>query len=111
MEVRDLVLKTLEEARAAGTIGAPLEAAVTVRAAGPSYLLLEAEAANLPAYFITSEVRVEKADGPNGVAVSVARAEGEKCGRCWQRSRTVGEDASRAELCRRCRAVLTALNA
>jgi isoleucyl-tRNA synthetase len=106
LEVRVVVMKALEEARAAGAIGAPLEAAVTVRAANAAYHLLEGERDRLPAYFIVSEVTVEELEGGDGVLVDVARAAGDKCGRCWQRLPSVGKSSAHADLCARCALVV-----
>jgi isoleucyl-tRNA synthetase len=36
------------------------------------------------------------------VAVAPARAEGEKCARCWQVLPEVGKDAEHPSLCKRC---------
>ena len=41
-----------------------------------------------------------------GLSVSVAKADGEKCERCWKFSTTVGKDANHAELCAHCAAVI-----
>ena len=38
--------------------------------------------------------------------VTVARAEGEKCGRCWRYAETVGRSAAHPSLCGRCVEVL-----
>ncbi|UCH79416.1 MAG: isoleucine--tRNA ligase, partial [Candidatus Coatesbacteria bacterium] len=112
LNVRGLVLKALEEARAAGSIGHPLEAAVTLRATGASYDRLVEEGENLPTYFITSRVEVERGEGEaDSLEVAVAKAEEEKCQRCWQRLPSVGADAARPDLCARCRDVLDQLAA
>ena len=108
LDVRAAVLKALEEARAAGSIGSSLEAAVTVEAGGATYELLAARAADLPAYFITSQVTLAAAADGEGVRVAVAPAAGPKCERCWQHSPTVGAEARYPTLCRRCGDVLAA---
>lgn len=106
LAVRNAVLKALEAARAEGTIGAPLEAAVTIRAGNAAYHLLENERDNLPAYLIVSEARVEELEGGEDLVVDVTRAQGEKCGRCWQRLPSVGKSATHPELCERCARVV-----
>ncbi len=108
LEVRGAVLKALEEARASGAIGHPLEAVVTLAADGDAYELLAAEAENLPAYFITSQVKLERAEAGE-VAVAVEAAADGKCQRCWQRLPSVGEDRERPDLCERCRGVMRRL--
>ncbi len=110
MKLRASVLKALEEARAAGSIGHPLEAVVALTAEGEDYELLAAEADNLPAYFITSQVKLARGGGGDeAVAVAVGKADDAKCQRCWQRLPSVGEDRERPDLCRRCREVMREL--
>ncbi len=100
MQVRDEVKKALEEARAAKAIGSSLEAAVTLQCDAPAYEALSGFAPDdLADLFIVS--RVELLQG-GGVAVKVARAEGEKCQRCWKYHPAV----SAAGLCPRCAKVL-----
>ena len=69
--------------------------------------LLRRHEADLPMLFIVSQVSLETG-GPEGVGVSVSRAEGEKCERCWR----VLPELSRAPrvegLCERCVAALPA---
>jgi isoleucyl-tRNA synthetase len=78
LEVRNVVLKALEEARQAKFIGTSLEA--RVRLAGAN---LDDYAADLPALFITSQVLLEPGDS---LKVTIERAEGTKCERCWKYS-------------------------
>ena len=82
LEVRGVVLKALEEARQAKFIGTSLEA--RVRLAGAK---LDDYAADLPALFIVSQVALE--DGGE-LKVTVERAEGAKCERCWKYSSFTG---------------------
>jgi isoleucyl-tRNA synthetase len=101
MEVRDGVLKSLEEARNGKLIGAPLEARVRITADGNLYPLLEEYAGELPALFIVSQVEVARAvDGAPGV--DVARAAGRKCERCWKYTTDVGSDARFPSICAPC---------
>ena len=91
MEVRDGVLKSLEEARNGKLIGAPLEARVRLTANGSLYPLLEMYAGELPTLFIVSQVELARAaDGELGVEVE--RAAGRKCERCWKYTMDVGSD-------------------
>jgi isoleucyl-tRNA synthetase len=98
MEVRGVVLKALEEARQAKFIGTSLEA--RVRLAGAK---IDLEAAELPALFIVSQVVLEPGDE---VRVTVERADGVKCERCWKYSTAVGEDAAFPTVCDSCSAAL-----
>ena len=103
--VRDDVLRALEEARVAKQIGSSLEAKVTVTASGETLELLRNYAADLRYIFIVSQVEV--ADGPQSITVS--RAEGLKCERCWNYSTRVGESEVYPTVCERCVAALAEL--
>jgi isoleucyl-tRNA synthetase len=111
LDVRAEVTKALEEARAARQVAASLEAAVVLR--GPARALAplrEHEGrsrvfpGNLANLFIVSSVTLEEADGP--LAVSVERAPGAKCERCWTWSERVGTLAAHPAVCERCAEVL-----
>jgi isoleucyl-tRNA synthetase len=97
-EVRDAVLKALEEARQAKFIGAPLEARVRLKGAG-----VDDYAADLPALFIVSQVILEPGET---LSVAVERADGEKCERCWKYSTKVGQDAKYPTVCDACSSTL-----
>jgi isoleucyl-tRNA synthetase len=94
MEVRGVVLKALEEARQAKFIGTSLEA--RVRLAGAN---IDDYAAELPALFIVSQVVLEPGEE---LRVTVERADGVKCERCWKYSTFVGEDAAFPTVCDSC---------
>jgi isoleucyl-tRNA synthetase len=111
LETREAALKSLEEARAAKQIASSLEARVTVR--GPAAdlgSLRDYEAAgrtfpgNLASLFIVSGVALAEAEGP--LTVTVERAPGGKCERCWTYSENVGRLAVHPGVCERCAAVL-----
>jgi isoleucyl-tRNA synthetase len=104
-EVRDVVLRALEEARMAKVIGSSLEARVEIAASGDTYRLLKRYLDDLRYIFIVSQVELtESADGAagDGVDVKVARAEGQKCERCWNYSTRVGESTRYPTACERC---------
>ncbi len=101
IQVRDEVLKSLEEARNGKLIGAPLEARVRLSADGDLYPLLERYASELPSLFIVSQVDLDCADGP-GLRVTVERAAGGKCERCWKYTGDIGSDARFPTICGPC---------
>jgi isoleucyl-tRNA synthetase len=106
--VRETVLKALEEARNQKLIGGNLQAQVRLTAADPVYSVLQKFKDDLRYFFIVSAVEIRKGSG-NGdspVAVSVSKAPGEKCERCWNFSTHVGEDKQYPSVCERCSAVL-----
>jgi isoleucyl-tRNA synthetase len=111
LEVRETVLKALEDVRRSGTIGNSLEASVRLRASGDRAALLRRHAAELRYIFIVSETEV--AEDPQvekgAVIVEVSRAPGAKCERCWNYSTLVGESADQPGLCERCGPVVRGL--
>jgi isoleucyl-tRNA synthetase len=108
--VRNEVLKALEEARNSKLIGTGLEAQVTLLAPEPAYSVLLGLKDQLRFLFIVSAVALEKAapgnGGSSGINISVSRADGQKCARCWNYSTHVGEDAGYPTVCERCSAAL-----
>ena len=99
LEIRDQVNRALETARQGKVIGTSLAAHVALTAGGDIAALLQRYEADLPMLFIVSQVSLD-VSGSNGVGVSVTRAEGEKCDRCW---RVLPElSKSVAGLCDRC---------
>ena len=63
LQVRDRVLKSLEEARAAKQIGNALEACVVLQAPGKLYNLLQEFEQELADLFIVSQVTLVKKEG------------------------------------------------
>jgi isoleucyl-tRNA synthetase len=108
-DVRDVVLRALEEARIAKTIGSSLDARVSLTASGETYELLERYRDELRYLFIVSQVELSRAEERAGdsVQVKVERAPGEKCERCWNYSTRIGEAARYPTVCERCVEALT----
>jgi len=100
-EIRDKVNGALETARQEKLIGTSLAAAVALTAGGDTAALLRRHEADLPMLFIVSQVTLDTT-GSEGVSVSVARAEGEKCERCWRVVGDVSRTAGTEGLCSRC---------
>ncbi|MGI6264026.1 MAG: isoleucine--tRNA ligase [Acutalibacteraceae bacterium] len=110
--LRDDVQKALELARNDKLIGSSLEAKVTLHAAGDALALIRSIEEQLPAILIVSAVAVaQDAAGAftgetAGLSVTVERADGQKCARCWTYSDTVGQNAAHPDVCARCAAIL-----
>ena len=109
IDVRESVAKALEALRDEGTIGAALEATVTVYADGTLKSTLDALGDELRFVFITSEAAAASlADAPadaaegDGYKVVVGPSGHEKCIRCWHRRADVGSSAEHPEICGRC---------
>ena len=112
--VRDEALKVLEVARTEKQIGGSLEAQLHLAAPEPLYSLLERHRDQLRYLFIVSDVVLERAAATNGDAalqITVNKAPGAKCERCWNYSTHVGEDKSYPTVCERCSAVLAEIEA
>jgi isoleucyl-tRNA synthetase len=103
-ELREEVLKALEEKRIAKIIGSSLEAKITLYIKDDlEYNFLTQYLKELPFIFIVSQVKIERADKR---AVEVTNADGRKCERCWNWDEFVGADKVHPQLCKRCLSVV-----
>jgi isoleucyl-tRNA synthetase len=105
------VARDLERLRAAGDIGAPLEAEVTVYAPAAQAGRFAALRDELRFVLITSQARVVETDSPPistvptsepGVWIEVQPSVQPKCVRCWHLRSDVGIDPRHPQLCARC---------
>jgi isoleucyl-tRNA synthetase len=108
-KVRAEVLKALEAARNEKKINAGLEAKVLLNAELEVKAKLKEYLPILPGLFIVSQVDFLsagagdfKSDVIPGLEVTVQKAEGKKCERCWNYSTRVGENARYPTICERC---------
>jgi len=109
LAVRDEVLKALEAARKAKTIGDSLQAAVCLYPDEATYELLKSME-ELETLFIVSKAHLHEPGetAPDtalqspGIAVDVLTAKGEKCERCWMVTPQVGHNEEYPTLCKRC---------
>lgn len=103
--LRDDVKKAMETLIKDKTIKSSLEAKVVLTADGADLAFLNAVSGELAAAFIVSAVEVHQGS-QDGIQISIEKAEGEKCERCWSISKSVGEDTEHPALCARCREIL-----
>lgn len=103
--IRDEVNKALEIQRVNKVIGSSLESLVVIQAGDLDYQLLNKYIEFLTELFIVSQVEIKK--GLNNLEVSIKRAIGAKCERCWNYSDTVGKDPKHPAICNRCIEALT----
>jgi isoleucyl-tRNA synthetase len=102
LTLRDIVLKALEEARAAKTIGNSLGAKVDITPGFEAATLLN-QIPELKDLLIVSNVEIHAVSGDTEtIDVEVTAATGEKCDRCWVISPSVGENEHHPALCNRC---------
>ena len=85
--IRDTVMKSLEEARNTKLIGSALEAKITISADTDTRSFLNSFGEDLRFMFIVSQVELK--DGAE-LTVEIAKADGEKCERCWNYTTDVG---------------------
>jgi isoleucyl-tRNA synthetase len=112
--LRTDVARELERLRAAGSLGAPLEAAVDVYLDEAQHRRMATLGDELRFVLITSQARMRPAAerpanavaatsvAETGAWISVAVEGAPKCARCWHRRADVGSDPGHPEICRRC---------
>ena len=109
MGIREKVLKALEEKREKKEIGNSLEAAVelTVSKTEEQQFLINF-GKDLPGLFLVSQVQVlfDPAVAGEEIQVTVLKASGQKCERCWNYREEVGKHKEHQTLCDRCVDVL-----
>jgi isoleucyl-tRNA synthetase len=112
--VRDEVLAAIEPLRKDKKIGSSLQAKVVLSATKAELAFLEPYAALLPTLFIVSDVELRPAPtdvethGESAPRVTIERAAGVKCERCWRYVPAVSTDPEWAGLCDRCQQALSA---
>ena len=105
--IRATVLKSLEEARQQGLIGAPLEAKITFNSNDEKTKAFLKETLPLwPEVAIVSQAEVSPEAGKEPLEVKVEHAQGSKCPRCWQWRTDIGVNGKYPDLCGRCAKVL-----
>ena len=105
------VARDLERLRAAGEIGAPLDAEVTIYAPAARAARFASLHDELRFLLITSQARIVETDTPmehgvpssaENVWIEVKPSTQPKCVRCWHLRSDVGSDPRHPELCARC---------
>ncbi|WP_353421204.1 isoleucine--tRNA ligase [Staphylococcus delphini] len=113
MALRDDVNRALEAARNEKVIGKSLEAKVKIGNSPSFDTLAFLEGFNdLHQLFIVSQVElVEEAQGEayQHGTIEIAKADGEKCARCWNYSESLGSVGELDHLCPRCQEVVKTL--
>src|SRR6266436_1861260 len=100
-EIRDLALPALEKARQAKQIGKALEAKLIL--AGPESIVANAKAHSESLRELLNVSQLELSSGTEErSAVSITKAAGEKCERCWHWETDVGSNPEHPTICGRC---------
>jgi isoleucyl-tRNA synthetase len=110
--LRERVLAQIEPLRKNKEIGSSLQARVVLSATNDELAFLEPYAGDLPMLFIVSDVELRpaptdvEAPGEAAPRITIERAGGTKCERCWRYVRAVSTDPAWAGLCDRCQDAL-----
>jgi isoleucyl-tRNA synthetase len=103
LALREQVAKALEPMRAAGEIGAALDAEVALQANAADAAWLAPFADELRFLFISGDVGVvPDAEAKGVIGVLAQPTTKAKCVRCWQRRADVGSNPAHPQLCARC---------
>jgi isoleucyl-tRNA synthetase len=97
--VREAVNKDIETLRAAGQVGASLQAEVTLTVPAEEHALLSSLGDDLKFVFITSAITLVAGSAQS---ISATASNGTKCERCWHYVADVGSNAAHPTICGRC---------
>jgi isoleucyl-tRNA synthetase len=98
-EIREAVNKEIETLRAAGQVGASLQAEVTLTVNPADFALLASLGDDLKYVFITSAFTLVAGEA---LALAPKASEATKCERCWHYRLDVGSVAEHPTICGRC---------
>jgi isoleucyl-tRNA synthetase len=102
--VREIANKKIEEKRAAKVIGHSLDTKIIVRVPEREYNLLAKLGDELKDVFIVSQIELQVG---NETDVTVTKADGVKCERCWQYATDISTTGRFPNVCRRCEDTLS----
>ncbi|MGM9895607.1 MAG: isoleucine--tRNA ligase [Lactobacillus amylovorus] len=114
MNLRNDVLKALEDARNQKLIGKSFEAAVTIYPDKETKAMLDDLDADFRQILIISKLTIADGEAPedaeklNNASIVVEHAEGEVCPRCRMIRTDIGEDPKLPKLCGRCAKIVEA---
>lgn len=107
LSLREDVHKKLDVLRKEGALGSSLEAKVGIEASSALHQTLQNWESLLPSVLVVSQIELrEKPDLDGRAVVTVLKAEGKKCARCWCYHAGVGDDLRDPNLCAKCIRVL-----
>ena len=102
LALRETMSKTLEPMRAAGGIGAALEAEISLHCNAADRHWLSPFVHELRFLFISGDIAIVADDSLTDIAVSATPSSKAKCARCWHYRQDVGIEAAHPALCSRC---------
>jgi isoleucyl-tRNA synthetase len=98
ISLRQKVLKEIEKKREEDYIGSSLQAHVILTFDKKEAQFYRENKENLTEIFIVSEVTINEGE----FNIEVKKAEGQKCIRCWNWKKDIGEDKEFPQICTRC---------
>ena len=102
MKTRQDVLKALENARQTKLIGKSLDASLVWKVGADTVSWVEIPKDTWREIFNVSDIVVQTALAGDGETVTVLKAAGQKCERCWHWETEVGANTEHPTLCPRC---------
>jgi isoleucyl-tRNA synthetase len=100
-ELREQGLMSLEQARRAQTIGKALEAKLNVIGPKSALETVADDSETLRELLNVSSLHYEFSDADK-VLIGMAKADGQKCERCWHWETDVGSNSEHSTICARC---------
>ena len=104
-DLRERVLAQIEPLRKDKQIGSSLQARVVLTTSKDDAPFLEKYKSDLPMLFIVSDVQLRAGVGDT-TEITIERADGVKCERCWRVVKSVSTDPAWAGICDRCQDAL-----
>ncbi len=101
MELRELALPELEKARQAKSIGKSLDAKIILTGASAALITLKTDVDSLRELTNVSQLEI-KGEASVSDKVSVTKADGQKCERCWHYETDIGQNIEHPTICGRC---------
>lgn len=105
-KIRELANKKIEEKRVEKVIGHSLDTKIIVKVPESEFALLSGLGDELKDVFIVSQIELVKGDE---IDITVSRADGAKCERCWQYATVLTESGAFPNVCKRCADTLSSL--
>jgi isoleucyl-tRNA synthetase len=106
LKLRGVIGQAVEQARQEKLIGNALEARVVLRCDINKLAGIARE--ELEEFFILSDLQLEQAETSSA---TITKTPYQKCARCWRHREAVGKSATHQDLCDRCEAVVSELEA
>ncbi|MBA4418423.1 MAG: isoleucine--tRNA ligase [Syntrophus sp. (in: bacteria)] len=102
--LREQVNKKIEEKRALKEIGHSLDTKVIITLPEEDYRLLKEIDDDLKSIFIVSQIEIIPGET---LEITILKAEGEKCERCWQYAVDINKTGTFPNVCKRCEDILS----